>query len=482
MVRKIITEANTVPSLPTAFPSLFALLAVIGMPVFILALVGISSRPIGSFAAIWPANAFLLAMMIRGSDYRSPAAWVIAFISLFLADLLTGASLFKNVLLNLGNLFEIAIGLYFITRLPPSWRGLQRKYGFMGMLGAAFASALAGLVVGAIAYPMIFGGSSIEGAISWSITGFINYIAFMPVILAAPSMSKVVAKLKDPRLLKLTPMQFLPGIAAIILCIAGLYIDGPSALVLPVIALLWSALRNSLFTTAVLTLFFCNWTLLALALGYLNLSNYQDSWHSIMSWRLGITVIALVPIIVAAHTAARHEELERIKWNARHDSLTGALNRGAFFEELYRAIDSRNTHSVAFLMMDLDHFKSINDRYGHPVGDRVLRHFKTIAESCLRKEDTIGRLGGEEFAVLLPDCPDTKLHEIASRIIQQLEAHPLVLADDVKIPVTVSIGSIVAKGEFIDPDNLLDEADQALYEAKRLGRNQVVRFEDITAG
>ena len=169
---------------------------------------------------------------------------------------------------------------------------------------------------------------------------------------------------------------------------------------------------------------------------------------------------------------AANTELERL---ANHDSLTGALSRRRFFElgTLEHERSQRYGHQLSILMIDLDHFKSVNDLYGHSVGDVVLQTAIEYVDEILRSNDLLGRYGGEEFVVLLPETSAEGAHHTAERIRHKLEATPM-FYDTQKISITTSIGlASMQAGESID--QLVDRADAALYAAKRAGRNCVMR-------
>jgi two-component system cell cycle response regulator len=167
-------------------------------------------------------------------------------------------------------------------------------------------------------------------------------------------------------------------------------------------------------------------------------------------------------------------ELEAL---SRTDPLTGALNRGAFDEALRRESNRSKRYSFALslVMMDLDHFKSINDRYGHRGGDTVLQQFVKLAATIFRESDTIHRYGGEEFAALLPHAPYEGALDAARRLVQATRATPFMVGD-VRVEVTVSAGVACARGRDIEGADLVTRADAALYEAKKLGRNCAVGF------
>jgi diguanylate cyclase (GGDEF)-like protein len=168
----------------------------------------------------------------------------------------------------------------------------------------------------------------------------------------------------------------------------------------------------------------------------------------------------------------------RMQQRAEIDQLTGLLTRRAFLEEAEEIIDRsfHMGHHVACLMVDLDHFKRVNDDFGHAVGDQVLRTFGDIMVDTLRSSDIVGRYGGEEFCALLTDTTVDHGVEVADRLRAAVEKHGF---DDVDRRVTVSVGiSGIGVGSHEDRltiEQLLKRADEALYNAKRRGRNRVVR-------
>ncbi len=163
-----------------------------------------------------------------------------------------------------------------------------------------------------------------------------------------------------------------------------------------------------------------------------------------------------------------------LAYRANFDGLTGLPNRAALQERLnllHRSARSLGGH-YGLLLLDLDHFKIINDRFGHATGDRVLAAIgKRLAEQ-VRGRDTIGRWGGEEFLCLLPKVDRTQAAEIAERVRTGIAAAPVEHARR-QIRVTASIGAVAFPDDGDDPDTLLAKADSALYEAKRSGRNAV---------
>ena len=160
---------------------------------------------------------------------------------------------------------------------------------------------------------------------------------------------------------------------------------------------------------------------------------------------------------------------------AKMDFLTQLPNRRYFMaqmgEELARIQRGTDT-CTAVLMCDLDHFKIINDSYGHAIGDRVLKHFASILRNELRKNDTVGRVGGEEFAVMLSGAGVAEANAFAKRVQKQVAEMPLLVGDQT-ISVTVSIGITVMKVTDTSADASLSRSDVALYRAKENGRNRI---------
>jgi diguanylate cyclase (GGDEF)-like protein len=166
---------------------------------------------------------------------------------------------------------------------------------------------------------------------------------------------------------------------------------------------------------------------------------------------------------------------EKLQFQATHDLLTGVWNRSAVLDFLNRELErsARSGLSTAALMLDVDHFKRINDTYGHLTGDAVLKEVAQRITRVVRVYDWVGRYGGEEFLVVLPNCNREQIKPTADRIRSMVSSHP-VLAAGAEMRVSVSIGASVYTAGAISPTQILSEADAALYRAKNNGRNCVV--------
>jgi diguanylate cyclase (GGDEF)-like protein len=180
----------------------------------------------------------------------------------------------------------------------------------------------------------------------------------------------------------------------------------------------------------------------------------------------------LLSVLLVALSKERLELEQRMK--AQTDPLTGALNRRAFVARGTRMAE-RHGHERAplcLLFLDLDHFKSLNDRLGHSGGDDVLMRFVAVVHDNIRPTDFLFRIGGEEFCCLLPHTRADQAHTVAERIRHQFDSTVIDVAG-VPVKATVSIGIASTETVGYDLDTLMRKADMAVYAAKRLGRNRV---------
>lgn len=441
----------------------------LGLCLFLACLAGILSRPTGFLSAFWPANAVLLGMLLRWPALAQRASWLVAMVVFVLADLFTGSSLLAAAWLTAANLCGVACGWWFLHRLDAPRLYLRRQSSVMYLLVGSACAAAAATVVGAGTGPVLFQASWPRTAMMWFSTELMNFMLILPLILSTPSSSP----LRWFRQMKshVSPTLALPLLAVIATEYAAITLGGPGALAFTVPSLLWCALAYNLFTTTLLSLLVCIWKIATMSVGALNFT--PAGLDLAVSLRLGLTLLSMGPLAVACSQIARTELLRQLDRAVSHDSLTDVLARGAFMAQGQRLLErlQRQAQPVAVLMLDLDFFKQVNDRHGHAAGDALLSAFAKTVGQVLRPQDLLGRVGGEEFAVLLPDVTTVEAQQIAKRICTAVRAQRMELAQETVLQVTVSIGVAMAGNTPQTLSELLQRADMALYQAKAAGRD-----------
>jgi len=198
----------------------------------------------------------------------------------------------------------------------------------------------------------------------------------------------------------------------------------------------------------------------------------ESIWLTVLSYEALLFTIAIAFILLAM--AKERTELLH-KTAAMIDPLTGIANRRAFLQRAAERVAKRrpaDAETAAVMLIDLDHFKSINDRFGHALGDRVLQVFAKVANAGIRQSDLLGRLGGEEFGAVLSKVGRDEALAMADGI-RAAFAEEAATVDGKPVGGTTSIGVVMIESSATDIDLLLAQADQALYCAKERGRNRV---------
>ncbi|MGC1541282.1 MAG: GGDEF domain-containing protein [Xanthobacteraceae bacterium] len=198
---------------------------------------------------------------------------------------------------------------------------------------------------------------------------------------------------------------------------------------------------------------------------------FQSVWLTVLSFEALLFTISIAFILLAM---AKERTEYRHRTAALVDPLTGIANRRAFLQagEVQLRRQATDSRALAVMLLDLDNVKSINDRFGHAIGDRVLQLFADVAGNCFRRADLFGRLGGEEFAAMLVDAPRERAMAIAEDIRRSFAAATCEV-DGRPVVATVSIGIVISYDAVLDISALLAQADHALYRAKDNGRNRI---------
>ncbi|WP_272918875.1 GGDEF domain-containing protein [Vibrio eleionomae] len=175
---------------------------------------------------------------------------------------------------------------------------------------------------------------------------------------------------------------------------------------------------------------------------------------------------------------------QKLRQLSEIDTLTGILNRRAFMNCLSDKVESFQIFGMntSFLMLDIDRFKLVNDNFGHVIGDQVITHVTKTCQEELRKHDIFGRIGGEEFAIILHDADQDQAYEIAERLREAVDNNVCILDENTQVHTTISVG--ITQFQPTDTDNkfLLTRSDNAMYQSKKQGRNQVTIYDNSMHG
>jgi diguanylate cyclase (GGDEF)-like protein len=471
------SSLHAVSPKPSLAKSAFAAVVTAAI-VFALALLGIFTRAAFDLASLWPANAVLLGILAIHPRANSALTWVMAAAAYMAADLLTGSSF---AILNGTNLIGVAVGLACVRLWAPQFFPMRKPAGVVRLfLVIAIASIATGVAGGLIAGPML-GMERVDGFFLWTATEFVNYSIFLPLVMGSraikPRQSSPIVEDGASMAEKCAALAALVGSCALMPVVAG-----AGALVLHVPAFIWCSTQFKPRTSIILAGLAAMWVLFAVPAGIIPLYVDHDSLSShwdIASFRLGIGFLTLGALAMSMLNTVWLDANDELEHRANHDFLTGLLNRRQFnaMAEFAIARQRAGTPNVA-LAIDIDRFKSINDAHGHPLGDHVLQVVAGLLTEGLRRGDILGRLGGEEFAIVLPGAGIEEGTRVAERLREAIAAETL-KHGDVSIATSVSIGLV----EFHAPANLsrmLSLADEALYEAKNAGRNRVMAHKSAT--
>ena len=464
----------------TTSPALLALrrVALLAVVTFGAALFGHLTRPVGFLASFWVANALLLGILVRAPQLATPSGWLAIAAGYLTADLAMDGGLLLTLWLTAANLAGVVAGFVLFQRIDPTDRRLERPQSLLFLLLISVAAAVAATIVGSGSVVVFFGGT-LHHAIELYLTSELaSNLVVLPMVLTAPPLRTLRAHVGA---LGRSARPLLPVAALLVSIAAGSMIGGAGAISAPMPALLWCALSYGVFPTAVLTFATGLWQGTAL------MTNLPPSaaefLPTVIAHRLSLALLALGPIMVSSINSARSELVKELNRAANEDSLTGTLSRRAFMlrSEAVLAESARRGTSRALLMLDADQFKRINDEHGHAAGDAVLVALARQIGAMLRPQDLFGRMGGEEFAVVLPEIQPANALAVAERLREACANIELMLDNGRLVRITMSIGLVCRPAATASLQSLMKQADEALYAAKRDGRNRVVQAAPLAA-
>ncbi len=453
------------------FHSQTRILFLVSIVICIAALAGIGSRPIGFLATFWPANPIFAALLVRMPRRYRPSVVVGALLGYQAAGYISGEIPWLNLQLTGANMAS-AVAFAFAYVSMGERTGFARARQLVSLAGASTIAAAAAGVSGGPIWVNFAGASYFDAWRMWFSSELMNYLVLMPGLIAMPWPLSLPGRAALRRFV--TGPLMLPICATIGMIVLGLLAASPIALVLPVPALIWVALVLPVPATCLLVTLYSGVTMFALKLNLYDFGNGLSE-DLIASVHLGVAMIALAPVLVATYNAERRNQLRELERAARIDMLTEALNRAAFVKEaegVLRQLSAQNRPAAA-IVVDVDHFKHVNDLHGHAAGDMALMALSAAIRKSIRQHDLFGRLGGEEFGLLLPGASPREAGAVAERLRAYVERMQTTLGNGDVLKLTISVGISNSADSTADLSEMLLFADRAMYEAKRAGRNQV---------
>lgn len=227
------------------------------------------------------------------------------------------------------------------------------------------------------------------------------------------------------------------------------------------------------------------WAIIILVVAYLVYTSLADFipqyWEEIGFRPLSRSILTLGMVVILLICLSGLALSEKMTSLIIREGLTGLFNqnyiRKRLEEEVYRS--KRYHHPLSLLMIDLDNFKSLNDRYGHTAGDHLLKYFSQLVMETIRPSDIAARYGGEEFLIILPETTEEEAHTVAERLQKRISLYPFRIdsrKEDVQFTISIGVSTFPEYGQ--SGDELIILADMALYQAKKEGKNKVAIYSD----
>ncbi|WP_343621047.1 diguanylate cyclase [Acinetobacter proteolyticus] len=460
---------------PRSLLQLFLLFAGV---ILLCCLLGIATRHLTFLASFWPANSVLLGLLIRFPQTRHPISFIGAIVGYLLADTSQDTPFLLNICLTSANLLYVITTLALYIKFNAYIRSLHHGYFYLFLFSFCCIGALASSSFAALTLPLFntkFALGSFWTDFGYWFTAEIqNALLLLPAMISAPHFAEFKQQLKEFK--TQTVQESLPLFAVFFSIAIGYYDTGPGSLLYPIAALIWCALSYRHFSVAIITSISCGFVIYHVSQNYLLL--YPDQFlNNAISIRLGLIMMTIAPLTVSSINMVRSKLIQELQHTIAHDELTSSLTRRQFLQSV-QLLQQQATHTgqtTAFLMLDIDHFKQVNDSYGHQMGDRALQSCVHTIQSLLRPQDLLGRLGGEEFAIFMTNTDADAAYLCAENIRLQISQTPIEYAAQLSFSIQISIGICICEPENQHSiEQLFKQADDALYQAKRQGRNQVV--------
>ncbi|MGU3468954.1 diguanylate cyclase domain-containing protein [Methylobacterium sp. C33D] len=428
-------------------------------------------------AAIWPANAILVALLLCNDRSRSATVLSAGLAANVAANVLARGTLVGPLLYSVANLAEVTLAVHLLRKTYARDALLQSTGSALRFLAIAglLAPAASGVLGSATAY-LVFGEPPLRAFGTWVASDGLGLIVFTPFLLSLfrGDYATALAKKRWRERLEAVALLALAGSVAY----ATFFCTSRPLLFLifPPLILIAFRLGRLGVTAAVMVVAVIGGLATIYGRGPMVLIA-ADAVTQAQAFQVFLAFILLTCLPVAAEVSARARLTAALAAHDREmtrsaftDSLTGLLNRAGFEHEIATILPVRALPPASLIAIDVDHFKQINDHWGHQAGDRALRTLGSLLASQIRPGDLVARLGGDEFVILLRGSDLERARAVCERIRAGARGLPDSTGAGSEAPLSVSMGLAVARvGEGYE--QLAQRADRALYEAKDAGRN-----------
>lgn len=485
-----VEEPRTVPA-PQEM-NLFALVLLLTAGYLATALGGLAvSRQAGNIATLWPPNGMLVAALLLSTPRRWRDVLIAGVFGSLLANLFNGSTMLTASSITIANIVEAVIAATIIRHQTGRRVLFHHSSDVVVLITAAIVAALAAGAVSATSAKLLMDAPFTTIFIKWVLGDVLGLLVVMPIAVIAHDLVKHGPDLMMRRRSQGEAAAVLGVVLAVSVAVYSPNVPPVQFLVMP--AVLFASFRlgplGAALSTVIVAVVGSLGTVVAAKAGALSA---DEVTLRVFNFQLNLAVLFLTALPIGSAMAQRHqlerdltEEKERadrfaadMASLANVDDLTGLATRRFFLDQLdlMAATARRVKQPMTLAMIDIDHFKPINDKFGHAVGDAVLMAIGAACRTAVRSDDVIGRLGGEEFAMLMPLTDQETAFRIVDRLREAVAAISIPTTDGRAVSVTISVGmAMFADQQQID--RLLLDADRALYLAKARGRNRIVLAE-----
>jgi diguanylate cyclase (GGDEF)-like protein len=425
-----------------------------------------------SVTAIWPPTGLALAAVLIWGFRMWPGIAAGAF----LANITTAGSVPTVMAIATGNTLEALVGAYLLLRVAHFRPSLERVRDVLALV--LFGAVLSTMISATIGVASLSASGLVPDgqlASTWRVWWFGDVggdLLFAPVLLILASWPHLERR------------PWIRGEAVGLLAVlVGVDLLGFATeqkifyMIFPV--LFWIAYRYLQPGTAIAGLITSGMAVYFAGHGHGPFTGGSEDTELLRA-QIFVGMATITGLLVAALAAERRDAERELRHRAEHDPLTGLVNSSRFTEELKRCIsyNARYGGGGAVMVLDLDHFKRVNDTLGHTAGDELLARVAHLLRRRLRETDVVGRWGGDEFTVLLPQTREEDAVRVATDLLEMVPREAAIVSGGQRLALTVSIGvAPFGDGDGLEPEQVLGSADAAMYQAKATGRDRVEHSE-----